>query len=631
MGLLFGYPEEVSITATFVANEHSQPRNENSAERSSSKLNTSHSLGRSLEELESESPCQKANRGSVKKKGKTRGTKQNLQYLDGNRWVPAVYHHDIREFLISEASQHGEYTYPRERGPGRNDVTSYLESQKNWGPVRDENWADILYDFQKPKNRENPTYYLKNWKFYGKIVISGYDNRPMRRFKDLPDTLSSALHGRDMEAMKRTDPRIRQRDFMTRMPLRHTTPAGTRRPIQSASSIGMRMTRFRQQQGMLSWIGRDGSKTLKNALWQRLPPENKLANSIRGLEPPSIAEQNEIKKGNAGKFLNRAGRRALTTEERARRKKIIERRLRKRQELELGSPEGKFSDGVMAGRRPADNLGVDALAEPDVGGGEQYARHGIPLHDETAGWRPTNNLGVDGLAEPDAEQRGHPARQGGPNNRPRGGISGYISRGERSAKELDTGHLTKQLTEQSEHHAGHRRPDIRSMQCPPTNNTPGPGNSYQPEQDYNQMINPSARGDDTANGLAPIASIYSEDSLGSNLLPLPQDFDIDSFLAELGAIDTTNIPSPPRDCDFESLLSGLPPAGFDNWNASQTNYPSPPEGWNFNYSLPGSQAGSDHGNASQNTYPSPPNNNSTLETPLGKSQQPYYLRPPRRS
>lgn len=170
----------------------------------------------------------KGSKRSTKTRGQTRGNNENLHYLDGNRWVPAVYYHQIRPFLIEEASQNGQYIYPRERGPDRYDVTRFLESQKNWGPVRDKNWAEILYVFEKGKNHKDPTYQLANWELNGKIVIAGHDRLPMLRFRDIPDALSSALHGKDMEAMKRTDPRITQRDFMARMPQRHTTHAGSR-------------------------------------------------------------------------------------------------------------------------------------------------------------------------------------------------------------------------------------------------------------------------------------------------------------------------------------------------------------------------------------------------------------------
>lgn len=109
------------------------------------------------------------------------------------------------------------------------------------------------------------------------------------------------------------------------------------------------MTRFRQQHGMLSWIGREGSQKIRNALWKRLPRENQVANTISGLVPPTEAEQSETRKLNAGKFLNRAGKRALNSQEREQRQKMKERRLDQKLRLKwdynpLVNPSGQDSD-----------------------------------------------------------------------------------------------------------------------------------------------------------------------------------------------------------------------------------------------------------------------------------------------
>lgn len=402
MGQLFGYPEDVSIPAPSVTNEYLDPINGKSNDERSCIIENKDSYKEHEEllrlikhhdstpnyrskdlspdqlednstasELKSDSLPQEGNKKSAKAKGKTKGNDQKLLYLDGKRWVPAVYHHNIRDFLIERASRKGQYAYPREEGPDPYDETSYLESQKDWGPVRDENWAEILYIFQKAEGHNDPTYQLKNWKVHGRIVLAGQDKLPMLRFRDLPDTLSSALSGRDMEAMKRTDPRIQQRDIMARMPLYHTTRAGIRKNVQSHSSIGMRMTRFRQKEGMLSWKERDGSQAIQNALWGRLPRENQLANSIAGLKPPTEAEQRETRMGNAGRFLNRAGRRALPKEERERRQEIRERRFRNKVREVESHESGDRNQGTK-NRTPAGGAG---LAEPDDKQSGHHAQH----------------------------------------------------------------------------------------------------------------------------------------------------------------------------------------------------------------------------------------------------------------
>ena len=63
-----------------------------------------------------------------------------------------------------------------------------------------------------------------------------------------------------------TDPRIQHRDFLARMPsIRHTTKAGNRTAVQLSSSISMKMTKFRAEQGVLSWIGRTGTLGAKQS------------------------------------------------------------------------------------------------------------------------------------------------------------------------------------------------------------------------------------------------------------------------------------------------------------------------------------------------------------------------------
>ena len=204
-------------------------------------------------------------------------------------------------------------------------------------------------------------------------MLAASDSLPLLDYKDIPATLSSALEGRDMEAIKRTDPRIRQRDFIARMPLKYTSDGGIRKKAQSASSIGMKMTRFRQEHGMLSWVGREGSRTIRDALWSNLPQWNKTHNSIRGLKPPTELEKEKVREGNQGKFNKNAGRRALPESERARRrKKKEERRLGKQKEQQKREGQGEEEEeGEGKGKREAEGGEATsfetAVTRPNVG------------------------------------------------------------------------------------------------------------------------------------------------------------------------------------------------------------------------------------------------------------------------
>lgn len=46
--------------------------------------------------------------------------------------------------------------------------------------------------------------------------------------------------------------------------MNHYTKAGTRATLQSSSSMSIMMSQFRAEKGVLSWIGRSGSQTIRN-------------------------------------------------------------------------------------------------------------------------------------------------------------------------------------------------------------------------------------------------------------------------------------------------------------------------------------------------------------------------------
>lgn len=263
--------------------------------------------------------------------------------------------------------------------------------------MRDENWAPILYVFEK-KDKNPPKDNPVNWKVGRRVVLAGRDSKPILDYKDIPATLSTELAGRDMEAIKRTDPRIRQRDFIARMPMKYTTKTGKRRKAKSASWIGMEMTRFRQKHGMLSWVGREGSDVIRNALWKRLPKKNREKNTIRGLPPPSALEQEEVREGNLGKFTKNAGVRALPNDERAKRQQRKEqRRLQK-----LIDP----MTGVSSSKTTAPTSGLDGMAGRDGGRRGQQARDSRTQQDRSAnerGRRPSPDF-QDNMTRPDGDQ-----------------------------------------------------------------------------------------------------------------------------------------------------------------------------------------------------------------------------------
>ena len=160
-----------------------------------------------------------------------------------------------------------------------------------------------------------------------------------------------------------------------------------------------------------------------------------------------------------------------------------------------------------------------------------------------------------------------------------------------------------------------------------THQKPGQ-DTHQPEQDYDQVGNPSEGGNDTD---------YSGIIFGSDLPAPPRDFDLEAFLNDFQShyANLPTVPSPPQGWDLEKIFEGFRPETFDNGgspSSQKNNQPSPDGEWNFDYSLPGSQvelADQRSSIPNNDNYPSPPDYNFNYEFD-GESEQPYYLQPPRR-
>lgn len=204
---------------------------------------------------------------------------------------------------------------PRERGAGPNDVTSYLAIQKEWSPDRDVHWpkieGNVLHRFER-NGYPIPEYKPEVWYDTGRIVLD-LDNNPILKYEIIPATLSSELSGRDMEAMKRLDLRISRKDFRARMP--STIMVGgknkVRKPLYTLSALAMRTTRFRKENGLISWTDREGSDSIREHVRARMSQTNIDANSTQGMRLPTLLEQEESRSSNKGQFLARAGARAL--------------------------------------------------------------------------------------------------------------------------------------------------------------------------------------------------------------------------------------------------------------------------------------------------------------------------------
>lgn len=316
---------------------------ENGNEHDNEKVRTTDNDARNLEEGKKpfERPMMTKKVISSQSRGKTEKYDESLRCQDSDgAWVPAVYHESIRLDLIYKASLKGKYglfcsdpfeepmllitKLVHERGQGitPGDITSYLESQRMWGTERggqygpnyyEGNWPDVLYQLKKPGHFSKSNYpEAKYWKYNERIVLSVHDSLPLRKYENLPDTISSKISGAELEAMLRSDPRVETRDIKGRMPMYYISETGERTLSFSASTFSMRTHRFRAQHALLCWRERAGSSTTNALVLNYLKEHEPRAfqeGDVEGIGPIPKTVQDAILGSNKTNpaVINRAG------------------------------------------------------------------------------------------------------------------------------------------------------------------------------------------------------------------------------------------------------------------------------------------------------------------------------------
>ncbi|KAL8705109.1 MAG: hypothetical protein Q9201_001754 [Fulgogasparrea decipioides] len=226
---------------------------------------------------------------------------------ENNLWQPAVFHSSIRQALIAEAAQSGSYTFPRNQGSwGGDDVTSYHPGQ-NWGLER-EHRPPKTFQFLRTEHTE-PTYQVTHWVWHGTVVLD-YQGHPILDYAALPATIGSEEIGCFLEGMWREDPRITWADFSARMPVSH--PPLHYHTVVDYRTYSMRRSRFRLQAACISWIEREGSNEVRAQIEKFLPSECLQNNSTRGFRDLTKYEMKKVQEASRGKFLEKAGDRALS-------------------------------------------------------------------------------------------------------------------------------------------------------------------------------------------------------------------------------------------------------------------------------------------------------------------------------
>lgn len=208
--------------------------------------------------------------------------------------MAAVRYADIRHFLIDQAATGGRYKYGRQHMPDdekhSDDQTSFLKTQRRWGFHRDNRsqYPPIIFVFER-KDRPDPQYPnddIPHMRWRGLLVID-HEGQPVRRFRNIPAALSSQIEGGLMEAIQREDSRIRNNDFLARMPQewwkQKTDGTWVPHPM-TVNTLASRLARWRERIACLSWEGRtQAMKPYDRWLRDNLPQALLDANNTRGL------------------------------------------------------------------------------------------------------------------------------------------------------------------------------------------------------------------------------------------------------------------------------------------------------------------------------------------------------------
>ncbi|KAL8801770.1 MAG: hypothetical protein Q9182_004242 [Xanthomendoza sp. 2 TL-2023] len=256
------------------------------------------------------------------KQGPTRINEDQLEYLHQGVWKEAVYHYRIRGKLLRMMDAKGRYEQEPERGLSRSDRTAFKSDQQSWQMKERSKRPDCLFLWEDPN--ESSDYTPTDWYDEGRIVL-GSDGCPVKKWRELPLTISGQCEGFRIEAWRRLNPNIRVRDIVARMP--KLTSKGKKLMYKDIKipALANRCTRDRCKAGLKAWNPRDGSRVKERRLMEMIPFEIQQQivreNSTRCFRDLTDAEIAYIEVGNKGTeaSLKKAGSRMLSIEERQKR------------------------------------------------------------------------------------------------------------------------------------------------------------------------------------------------------------------------------------------------------------------------------------------------------------------------
>ena len=185
------------------------------------------------------------------------------------------------------------------------DITAFHPDQRDWSSSRPHR-PPILSLWSEPP-RSAPTYHLGYLLFNGRLILD-YAGNPIKAFRHLPLTISSAVGGFRIETWSRQDiHRLRIDDILARLRTR-TTPNG-QEPLQRGGNLYNRSNNFRLKSGLIDFRNRnDVARTAARAYLDSLRTPAQRANN-QALDRDLTAEEFDTLKdlGRKGRLDAAAG------------------------------------------------------------------------------------------------------------------------------------------------------------------------------------------------------------------------------------------------------------------------------------------------------------------------------------
>ena len=117
---------------------------------------------------------------------------------------------------------------------------------------------------------------------------------PLKRYLDIPVTLSTQLEGWLLEAMMRCNPLISvRRDIIPRM-------LKVDGQVVPYNRLTTRRKHFRETVGLLAWDGKQWKNNIENVYWSIVPEWCRAQNSLQDWRDFKNSEHQRLKGANAG-------------------------------------------------------------------------------------------------------------------------------------------------------------------------------------------------------------------------------------------------------------------------------------------------------------------------------------------